>query len=252
VCGTDNEADVTGETLPLGTAVHDCARVTGAVEGFPIAGTLTYRLFWTGNCQGPWVDEALIPLGTESSPTTLESGSYSYLAMFIPSDGNYRASMSGCQPFTIGDGTFHDRAPREIRRYGDGGDDGDDESGDWGAYANALPPSMHASVSARDEVEPLPVDGTFTDEVSPTDERSRTALRTWVAPLGPPTPPMAAFGAGSPSLRDAPTAQGSYEGVMMDQGALPAARAFPAGREGSASPSVRTSRITARWDAQLD
>ncbi len=96
-----SHTDITGSSVPLGTAVHDSATVSGAVSPFPITGMVTYSFYTNGNCNngGPASTE-IVAVGSESTPQTLGAGSYSYKASYS-GDGNYNGSTSSCEPFSV-------------------------------------------------------------------------------------------------------------------------------------------------------
>lgn len=95
-----NHADITDGSVALGSSVHDSATVADPVGGFPITGTLTYRFFANGSCEGNSADET-VAVGSESTPTgSLGAGHYSYLTSYS-GDDNYKASTGVCEPFQV-------------------------------------------------------------------------------------------------------------------------------------------------------
>jgi hypothetical protein len=92
--------DITNQTVPLGTAIHDSATVSGQVGAIPITGTVTYQFFTNGSCAGTPASNETVAVGTESSAQTPAAGSYSYLASYN-GDSNYAGSTGVCEPVTI-------------------------------------------------------------------------------------------------------------------------------------------------------
>jgi uncharacterized repeat protein (TIGR01451 family) len=93
--------------IPLASGVYDTATVT-AVGGFSLAGTVTFRLFGNGTCNGdPVATEAGVePNGstaTSSQQHSLGAGSYSFDAQYVAgNDPSYTSSpVSSCEPFTV-------------------------------------------------------------------------------------------------------------------------------------------------------
>ena len=86
-------------SVPLGTAVHGVAAAVRAVNAFPITGSLRYDFFPAADCTGAPVSET-VAVGNESTPRTLGPGPYGYMATY-GGDGNYLASASACESFTV-------------------------------------------------------------------------------------------------------------------------------------------------------
>ena len=102
-------ANITNNSVVVGSSVHDTATVGGAVTGFPITGTVTFAFF--ASPVGPNASTcSTTPTGSqgvtlpagESSPQQINaSGNYAYSASY-GGDANYNASnASDCEPFTI-------------------------------------------------------------------------------------------------------------------------------------------------------
>ena len=92
-----------GSTPPLGASVSDTATATG-VTGFTPTGTMTITLYQGGSCGGTVIStQTLVPLGTASTAqTTLNAGTYSYVATGYSGDTNYvSGTSSACEPFTV-------------------------------------------------------------------------------------------------------------------------------------------------------
>jgi hypothetical protein len=86
------------------SSFHDTATVT-AVTGFTPTGTVTYRLFATGDCSGPVVSTHTVTLSggrvpPSASTPPLTSGTYSFHATYS-GDANYESSTAACEPFTL-------------------------------------------------------------------------------------------------------------------------------------------------------
>src|SRR5262245_51101212 len=105
-----NHTDVTNKIVAFGTAVHDKAFVGGFVTGFPIDGTVTFKLY-RGACttgtlltsQDKSVSGSADPLTVESSDSSssLTPGSYCYKATFTDKSGNYSDATAANEPFSI-------------------------------------------------------------------------------------------------------------------------------------------------------
>ena len=99
-------ADVTGGHVPLGSVVHDTAKVAGGVAGFPTA-PVTFALYTTIDCTGSSVavantgaDEGDATAVRSAASAALGAGSYSYKGA-VAGDGNYLGDDSDCEPFTV-------------------------------------------------------------------------------------------------------------------------------------------------------
>ncbi len=92
--------DITGNSVVVGTTVHDSATVSGQVSGFTIGGTVTYSLFASSACSGTPTSTETVAVGTESSPLALGVGAYGYSTSYS-GDSNYLASSGSCEPFTV-------------------------------------------------------------------------------------------------------------------------------------------------------
>ena len=89
-------------TIALGSSVHDTATVTGAVSGFPITGTVTYRFFLNYSCSAPAFRTWTVSVGQPSGTVgPLAAGSYSFNASYS-GDDNYLPSYSACEKFSVG------------------------------------------------------------------------------------------------------------------------------------------------------
>ena len=99
-----NHVNITNQTVPAGTAVHDKATVFGA--GPIPTGSVTFNLIAGANCVGSTIATEIVPLDltgmAESTATsTLAIGSYGYLVSYS-GDPTYFPSRAECEPFEIG------------------------------------------------------------------------------------------------------------------------------------------------------
>ncbi len=95
-----NHTDQTGQSVPLGSVMHDNSTVGTQVDSIAITGTVTYHFYADGVCEGQPSDEA-VAVGSESSATSaLAAGSYSYKADYS-GDANYNGSTGACEPFSV-------------------------------------------------------------------------------------------------------------------------------------------------------
>ncbi|HWF15525.1 MAG TPA: hypothetical protein VG244_05035 [Acidimicrobiales bacterium] len=91
----------------VGATAYDTAIVSPTTVGAaPLSGTVTYKLFSNGSCDGPGAAQT-VTLNADGtvphSPTTLPlaAGNYSYDAVYN-GDSNYAASLVGsCEPFNV-------------------------------------------------------------------------------------------------------------------------------------------------------
>ncbi len=199
----DDDEENEGASFPLGTSVHDCARVRGAVPGFPLTGTVTFHLFSTSDCKGSFSSET-VALGSnlraESTPTmTLGAGMHSFQATFAPDGGNYFGSTSDCEPFRILP------APTEVCE--DDNEDGHDEDDDecpevdddqdhheTSSWSLPLGASVHDGATVRGAVEGFPITGTITYKFFKNGECDGSPLSTQKVAVGiesSPTGPLA-------------------------------------------------------------
>jgi hypothetical protein len=85
-------------------------------DGLAVAGTVTYTFFANNTCSGAGAAAgtgsisgtgpgpiAAVPVSATEGP--LAAGSYSFQAVFTPTNTNYTGSTSGCEPFTVNAGT---------------------------------------------------------------------------------------------------------------------------------------------------
>jgi len=92
--------DITGQTVPVGTTIHDSATVSGQVGSIALTGTVTYQFFTNGTCSGTASTSETVAVGLESTPQTPSAGAYSYLGSYS-GDANYTGSTGTCEPITI-------------------------------------------------------------------------------------------------------------------------------------------------------
>jgi hypothetical protein len=72
-----------------------------------LSGTVTYRFFLNGNCTNPASTRQTVTIAggvipPSSATGSLAAGQYSFQANFVPGNGNYKGSVSTCEPFAIG------------------------------------------------------------------------------------------------------------------------------------------------------
>ena len=105
----DANGVVNSSLVPLGTTVHDTAKISGQVSGLAATGTLTYELFTTIDGTGTHTDEVVTLNPDGSVPGSpphgpLAAGAYSFIAVYS-GDSNYLASTSAVEPLTVQQGT---------------------------------------------------------------------------------------------------------------------------------------------------
>jgi uncharacterized repeat protein (TIGR01451 family) len=92
-------------TLPLGSSVYDTTQLSGGVEGFDPAGTISYRFFQNGDCSGEGSSAGTgVALGGKSDTQgPLGAGSYSFDARYVAgANDNYPTSdWSACEPLSV-------------------------------------------------------------------------------------------------------------------------------------------------------
>jgi hypothetical protein len=91
-------------TETTGASAFDKAAITGAA-GIPPTGTVTYRLFTTGDCSGTAHTNETVDLTGGAVPSSastkpLSRGSYSFEAIYS-GDDNYNTSTAACEPFGV-------------------------------------------------------------------------------------------------------------------------------------------------------
>ncbi|MDP9334422.1 MAG: Ig-like domain-containing protein [Actinomycetota bacterium] len=101
--------DITGQTVPPGTIVHDVATVTKTANTPPLVpgptGTVTFTLYDNGTCNGNILvtdsNKALVNgVATSVTFSTPTAGTFSYLAHYN-GDVNYPQHDGPCEPFTV-------------------------------------------------------------------------------------------------------------------------------------------------------
>jgi uncharacterized repeat protein (TIGR01451 family) len=98
-----NHKDVTNQTILVGSAVHDTAHLSGAVEGFATP-AVTFTLYTGSNCTLP--TKVLAADGTESgdfrsvSEMLLAAGTYGFKAS-VGGNDNYVGAEGACEPFVV-------------------------------------------------------------------------------------------------------------------------------------------------------
>ena len=105
----DANGVVNSSLVPLGTTVHDTAKISGQVSGLAATGTLTYEFFTTIDGTGAHTDEDVTLNPDGSLPDSalhgpLAAGAYSFVAVYS-GDSNYLASTSAVEPLTVQQGT---------------------------------------------------------------------------------------------------------------------------------------------------
>jgi hypothetical protein len=98
----DAHQDITNTAVAAPATVHDSALVGTQVGDFPITGDVTYSLYKSSDCTGEKeIADETVPVGTESTPTTIPTpGSYGYQATYL-GDSNYNGSTGVCEPFSV-------------------------------------------------------------------------------------------------------------------------------------------------------
>jgi uncharacterized repeat protein (TIGR01451 family) len=93
-----------GSHLPLGSVVHDTARVTGQVLGIDPTGAVTFTFFSGPDCTSGSAIGTFASLdgGDPRSDATaaLAAGSYGFKAS-VAGDANYLGDTSACEPFVV-------------------------------------------------------------------------------------------------------------------------------------------------------
>lgn len=99
-----SHTDITGQSVAVGTVVHDKAIVSGS-HGTP-TGTVDFSRYANGACTGDPAVEGGVALGAdgtaESSTFSPPVGSYSYKVHYNGQAGVYPAADGPCEPVTIG------------------------------------------------------------------------------------------------------------------------------------------------------
>jgi len=105
--------DITGQSVPFGTAIHDEATITVSQPGTPDdpEGDVTFELFANLTCTGDPIDSEEVTITddgladgiatAESTPTSvLLPGDYSFLASY-ESTNDFPDGTGPCEPFTV-------------------------------------------------------------------------------------------------------------------------------------------------------
>ncbi len=96
-----SHTDITNQTVPVGTIVHDKAIVSGS--GPTPSGTVDFKRYSTVNCSGASIDQSGVPLvsgAAESNTFTTVAGDMAYLVHY---NGNsiYDPSDGPCEPLHV-------------------------------------------------------------------------------------------------------------------------------------------------------
>src|SRR5439155_290461 len=99
--------DETNASVPLGSVLHDTARITdGLVDGLSPA-PITFRFYSNGTCDGAGsavanvgADEGAPARHRSAASNPLAAGHYSYKA-FVADNADYLGTDSGCEPFSV-------------------------------------------------------------------------------------------------------------------------------------------------------
>jgi uncharacterized repeat protein (TIGR01451 family) len=101
-------ADITDQSVVLGSLVHDTAHVSGAVQGFDPTGGVTFTFYNGPACTS---GQAVATDGTEAGgdlrtvdELMLVSGSYGFKATVV-GDSNYLGATGACEPFGVSTAT---------------------------------------------------------------------------------------------------------------------------------------------------
>jgi uncharacterized repeat protein (TIGR01451 family) len=101
-----NHTDITGSSVPLGSIVHDTAKLSGLVAGKTPA-AITFAFYSQADCGGDAV--AVANIGADEGDNTadrsaasaaLGAGDYSYKAS-VADNSNYLGDSSDCENFTV-------------------------------------------------------------------------------------------------------------------------------------------------------
>ncbi|HSX18136.1 MAG TPA: Ig-like domain-containing protein [Candidatus Saccharimonadales bacterium] len=99
--------DKTNGSVPLGSIMHDTAKITSGVVGGFTPPAITFKFYTNGTCDGggtsvtnTGADQGDVTRDRSAASIALAAGSYSYKA-FVASDANYLGTDSGCEPFTV-------------------------------------------------------------------------------------------------------------------------------------------------------
>lgn len=106
-----SHADVTNGSVPLGSIVHDTAKINGGAVGGFTSPAITFKFYTNGTCSAG--EASVVNTGADEDDATrdrsavssaLGAGPYSYKA-FAAGDSNYLGTDSGCESFTVNQGT---------------------------------------------------------------------------------------------------------------------------------------------------
>jgi len=102
-----SHVDKTNSSVPLGSVMHDTAKITGGVVANFTPPAITFTFYGNGTCDGEGssvtnsgADEGDATRDRSVASLALAAGSYSYKA-FVAGNANYIGSDSGCEPFTV-------------------------------------------------------------------------------------------------------------------------------------------------------
>jgi large repetitive protein len=94
-----------GGSITLGDTVHDTSTVNGTVTNVAPTGSVAYTFFDNNTCSGDGTSAGGGSIGANSgSEGPLTAGSYSFQATYS-GDSNYSGSVSGCEPFSVNQGS---------------------------------------------------------------------------------------------------------------------------------------------------
>jgi uncharacterized repeat protein (TIGR01451 family) len=103
-----DHVDVTGQSVGLGSTVHDLSIVTGGVTGFAPTGAVSFVLYGDSNCQ--LLPQTVAADGMEDGNVRsvgvmmLVPGNYGFKAT-VAGDANYLGQTGACEPFSVAQAT---------------------------------------------------------------------------------------------------------------------------------------------------
>ncbi len=204
--GSDHATDVQGTTIALNSSIHDKATLGGQVGSIAPTGSLDYKFYLNGTCDGtPYNTDSALALGSESSTySSLAAGHYSFLASYS-GDTNYNSSTGTCESVEVVKSNtttttqVHDASHNDVTNT-----------------SVALGSQVHDSASVATQVGSFTITGTVTYTLYNNGTCNGSVLSTQQVAVGTESSVTAALASGNYSYKAVYSGDTNYNGSTGD------------------------------------